>query len=356
MIAFDSLHQQTAHAILREREQLVKNAIDRQYASQPDEWQRYQEAGYQKSLRDSHFHFTYLAEALAHANLPVFLDYVGWLKIFFASKAFPPATLSETLRHMLPALHDRLPAEQAALAGSYLEQALAHVPALPDSIPSFLSPENPYFDLANDYLNCMLKGDRRSGSQLILAAVQDGAPVREIYLHVFQNTQRELGRLWHLGRISVAQEHFTTAATQMVISQLYPYIFTGERNGRSLVATCVGEELHELGIRTVADFFEMDGWDTYFLGANTPAESVIRSLSERQAVLAAISVTLPAHISKATALIQSIRSALPQVKLLVGGYPFNVSPDLWQAVGADGSAPDAEKAVQVGNLLVGEAG
>jgi methanogenic corrinoid protein MtbC1 len=27
-------------------------------------------------------------------------------------------------------------------------------------------------------------------------------------------------------------------------------------------------------MRMVADFMEMEGWDTYYLGANTPTESV----------------------------------------------------------------------------------
>ena len=46
-----------------------------------------------------------------------------------------------------------------------------------------------------------------------------------------------------------------------------------------MVATCIGGELHEIGIRMVADFFEMEGWDTYYLGANTPADAVVAELS-----------------------------------------------------------------------------
>ncbi|MDZ7776615.1 MAG: hypothetical protein U5L09_13885 [Bacteroidales bacterium] len=55
------------------------------------------------------------------------------------------------------------------------------------------------------------------------------------------------------------------------MSQLYPYIFNSQRVGKSMVAATVGGELHEMGIRMVADFFEMEGWDTWYLGANAPA-------------------------------------------------------------------------------------
>ena len=88
--------------------------------------------------------------------------------------------------------------------------------------------------------------------------VEQGTPARDIYLQVFQPAQREVGRLGQTNRISVALEHYVTAATQPIMSQLYPRIFSPEKTGRRLIATCVGGELHEIGVRMVADFFEMD--------------------------------------------------------------------------------------------------
>ena len=38
-----------------------------------------------------------------------------------------------------------------------------------------------------------------------------------------------------------------------------------------------------------------------------------------------------------------------QVKIMAGGYPFNVSPNLWKKVGADGWAPNAQKAILEAN-------
>jgi methanogenic corrinoid protein MtbC1 len=37
--------------------------------------------------------------------------------------------------------------------------------------------------------------------------------------------------------------------------------------------------------------------------------------------------------------------------VLVGGYTFNIVPDLWKKVGADGYAPDAGEAVTVARSL-----
>jgi methanogenic corrinoid protein MtbC1 len=111
-----------------------------------------------------------------------------------------------------------------------------------------------------------------------------------------------------------------------------------------------------MGMRMVADFFEMDGWDTYFIGANTPSRSIISAIEERQAHLVAISTTIPTHVSKVTELVGTIRenAGTSDCKVLVGGYPFNLSADLWKTVGADGYAPNALEAVQIADKLIGK--
>jgi methanogenic corrinoid protein MtbC1 len=178
--------------------------------------------------------------------------------------------------------------------------------------------------------------------------------VKDIYLQVFQPVQHEVGRLWQTNHLSVAQEHFCTAATQLIMSQLYPRIFGANRNGLRMVGTCIGSEMHEIGVRMVADFFEMEGWDTYYLGANTPTNSVLRMLAEKRAQLLAISATMTFHISAVEQLIKAVRgdSRLKDVRIMVGGYPFNVDPVLWKKIGADGCGADAEQSERAAKALV----
>ena len=198
----------------------------------------------------------------------------------------------------------------------------------------------------------------RDGSRLILDALERGDAIQDIYLHVFQPVQREVGRLWQTNQVHVAQEHYITAATQLIMSQLYPYVFGAKRRGRRVVAACVGGELHEIGMRMVADFFEMEGWDTYYLGANTPKRAILHAIDEQQPDVLALSATMTFHISDVTGLIARVRAhtraqtssrAAARPYILVGGYPFVLSPDLWERVGADGYARDAQEAVAVAN-------
>jgi methanogenic corrinoid protein MtbC1 len=339
-------NEATIREIQSQSEILAEAIVARQYARQGRLWQPYGLPGRDKSIRDAGYHLTYLTEALAAGEPALFCEYLAWVKALFAGLKLPEDALGVTLEITRQVLIERLSPDQAQPAVDLLDIGLKSLATALVTPESFIASGHPLSPLAHRYLTALVNGDRHAASEMVLQAVQAGQPVKDLYLHIFQPAQRELGRLWQTNQISVAQEHFCTAATQMIMSQLYPYIFTGERKDRRLVATCVGGELHEIGARMVADFFEMAGWDTYFLGANTPPESILRIVDERRAHLLALSATMTFHISKVADLIATIRkSSVAQPRILVGGYPFNLSPLLWQRVGADGFAPDADTAL-----------
>ncbi len=310
--------------------------------------------GREKSVRDVGYHLSYLQEALAVSDPSLFADYVAWLKVLFANLNFSDTVIRVTLECIRDVLLEQLPESVAPSIHEYIRvglNRLSHAPAVP---PSYIIQGGPLADLAEQYLALLLRGERHKASRVILEAVEAGTAVKDIYLDVFQRTQKEVGRLWQMNQVSVAQEHYCTAATQFIMSQLYPYIFSTARVGRCFVATCVGGELHEMGVRMVADFFEMDGWDTYYMGANTPTESILQTIAERQVDVLGISATMTFHVSIVADLIKRVRASEigRDVKILVGGYPFNVAPELWHQIGADGSAYDAQQAVDLANSLV----
>ncbi|WP_437641712.1 cobalamin B12-binding domain-containing protein [Sorangium sp. So ce854] len=240
----------------------------------------------------------------------------------------------------------------------YIAAAIERLTAGHVELPSFVRPEAPLGVLACDYLDALLGGDRARALRLIREAVEAGTPVKDIYAHVFQPCQYEIGRLWQTHQISIAEEHYCTAITQTSVSQLYPLIFNADRAGRRLVATSVEGNLHELGARFVADFFEMAGWDTFYLGASTPTQDVIDEVSRRRADVLAVSATLGEQLPCVRALIAAARDdgRCSDVVLLVGGRPFRVVRGLWRQLGADGSAPSAEGAVRVAQGLLAARG
>lgn len=338
--------------IISQRTAITDAVIKRHWSQDPELAARYDERARKKCAEDVERHISYLCESIASAQSDLFAEYIAWANVVLMKYNIPTSELKTNLDCLLAAVVDACPDAKHAVSliiGDAVKRLDAGSP-LPES---FIAPDKPHAALAKRYLDCLLKGDRHEASKMILAAAGAEVPVRDIYLHVFQPAQREIGLLWQKNEVSVAQEHYCTAATQMIMSQLYPRIFSKDHNGKTMVATCVNGDLHEIGVRMVADFMEMNGWDTHYLGANSPSASITQTLKEKSAVLLAVSATMTFHLHHVSALIKAVRSdpALKNVKILVGGYPFSVARNLWEQMGADGFAADAESAASVADTL-----
>jgi methanogenic corrinoid protein MtbC1 len=340
--------------IARNKDAIATRVVDMQYSQAPDYWQQFGEEGKQKSIRDVGYHLSFLNEALVMDDREIFTDYVEWVKMLFEKINLPRDTMTYTLKCIKAALEDFLPADLNEIASQYIDAGINRMKEPVQQIRSYIDPEAHLGKLAKAFNEALLRGDKGKSSKMILDEVKKGTSIKDIYLHVFQVSQLEVGRLWLLNKINVAKEHYVSAATQMIMSQLYPYIFSTRRKGLTFLGACVGGELHEIGIRMVSDFFEMEGWDTYYLGANTPATNILHAINEYQADVLGLSIAMPFHQSALREVIEKIRQDQDnsKLKILVGGNGVDGKQSRWQLLGADGYAHDAEKAVEVANQLI----
>ncbi len=320
----------------------------------PDMAARYTTHQKDNFQKDVAWILSFLAESVNLGQLVLFEEFISWLKTFLTSVHVPMKDVAESIELIREEINNRCTVEENQIINPFLTRAVAILLA-DEQIISMPAMGNNLTELAQHYIDSLLKGDRNTALALVMNKVKTGTTVKEIYTNVFQPVQYEIGRLWQTNKISVAQEHFCTAATQLVMSQLYPYMFTGERKNRKMVMTCVPGELHEMGARMVTDFFEMNGWDTYYLGANMPTESVVKYIIELQPQCIAISATMTYHVSAVADMIHKIKSTpniSPDLKIMVGGYPFKVANGLWQSIGANAFATDATNAISLANTLI----
>ncbi|KAB2953335.1 cobalamin-binding protein [Heliorestis acidaminivorans] len=351
-------HKSISKALDAQRSAVARELYKRQHNLDTELSRRFGQLSQERALEDFESHLAYLSEAI-RANQPMlFLDHIAWLKSLLEGMKVPAEDLSAHLDLILSVLMGYLPEKAKAVPTHFIQLAQRQLPNMPAQLNPFIDDGDEYEEwneLASNYLQALLDADREKALMLIEEAFQRGVTIKDIYLKVFQRTQYEIGRLWQINRLSVAQEHYCTAATQLIMSQFYPKIFNNpRRTGYRMVATCVGGDLHEMGIRMVADFFEMEGWDTYYLGANMPIAGIISAIKEWNAHLLALSATMTFHVSTLAKVIEAVRSDqdCAKVKILVGGYPFNIAPDLWKEIGADGYAKDANEAIIMGEKIL----
>ncbi len=335
--------------------ELAIEIVERQFESKNEFNKFYGESEFKKYIEDTEYSLSYLFEAIDASSPELFEDYISWERIFLVNLGIPEERLKERLEVMEDVIIKNLPPERSSVAVKYIEDGIDNLTE-PSRYRSFINADQPLVKLLEGYMELLLKGDRHSAGKMVVEAVENGISVKDVYLNVFQSSLYEIGRLWQENKITVAQEHYFTAATQLIMSQLYPYISKTEKTGRVLVATSVSKELHEIGVRMVADFFEMEGWKTFYLGANTPSESIIKTMINNDADLLLISATISSHIGEVVKLIKTVRSCndCNDPRIIVGGYPFMVDNELWKKVGADGQAENAENAVEMADKIVTE--
>jgi methanogenic corrinoid protein MtbC1 len=199
------------------------------------------------------------------------------------------------------------------------------------------------------YLAALRAGDRRAALAVVDDARLAGIDLATLYLEVFQPSLREIGRLWQLNEITVADEHLATAVTQIAMARLYDDIAgRAVPNGRMLLAACAVTERHEVGLRMVCDLLELDGWDVRYLGAAVPEDSVVGMVLSHRPDALALSASIAPHLPQLRAMIRSVRVACGAAApfIIVGGRPFLEDETLAQRLGADAVAHDAAEAVR----------
>ncbi|MCM3783041.1 cobalamin-dependent protein [Neobacillus mesonae] len=349
----NSIHYAAGVALLRDADMLAEQITHRQYKLQPDLEQKFGDSGRIRTKQDSLYSLNFLAESVMMKSPILFTSYVSWLKTLLKGYRVTDEDIRINLLLIKEMIERHFEYTDKELILDYLEMGILEIEAEKPS-PSFIREELPHYAEAKLYLDELLSGNRKAASAIIESLAADNTPIKDIYTYIFELTQHEIGRLWQRGEITVAQEHFCTAATQANISRLYSYWLIKPARGHRIVSACVGNEQHEIGLRMLTDQFEMEGWDTYYLGANVPDRSLVDSLVKYKADLLALSATMTYHVHLVKELIAYVRanSATAHIKILVGGMPFNTDPELWMAVGADGFAEDANGAITLANKLV----
>ncbi|MBL9076351.1 MAG: cobalamin-dependent protein [Planctomycetes bacterium] len=311
-------------------------------------------AGFADPLDDTQVRILHLAESVA-VDRPALLEHaVAWYKVVLHHRGVSPDYLPANLDAIAAALQRELPADAAAIAVRHVLAARERVRAAPIEVAPLLSRTAPHGELAARFLLAVLEGRADDAVDLVRSAVRAGVSVADVHDHVLTPAQREAGRMWSMGEITIADEHYGSAVVDRVLWLLQEQLPRPAADAPRVLTFGVGGNLHELGLRLVAQRLQLAGFAVHHLGANMPAVEFDLVLAQQRTDLIAIAATLTLHLHAAAQAIAQLR-ALPAARdlpIVLGGEPFRVVPDLHAVLGADGSAADAAAAVDVARRLV----
>jgi MerR family transcriptional regulator, light-induced transcriptional regulator len=209
--------------------------------------------------------------------------------------------------------------------------------------------------IAAAYRAAALDGDRSEALRIIredgLAA---GLSVSQLYLGVIQSTQYEIGRLWEEGDITISQEHLATAISQLAIAQLYSLMPRRNSAGMRVLIACVPGETHDMGPRILADFFEMDGFDVRYLGADVPTREIVEAVEHSRPDIIALSATMSYNLPAFQQTVIALRERFGEdVLIAAGGQAFQLTPELLDELNIPIRAADARQLVDQSRTALG---
>ena len=175
------------------------------------------------------------------------------------------------------------------------------------------------------YFNFLLKGKRKECTKIVQYLLNQDIDIQILYIDLFQKSLYEVGELWEYNKISVAKEHLVTAITEGLINLVYPKLFENETTfiNKSVVISCSANEFHQIGGKMVADVFELHGWDSHFLGANTPVNNMLEYIQDEKPDLVGLSVSVFFNMTSLKTGIEAVKSNFPNMDIFVGGQAFN---------------------------------
>lgn len=290
-----------------------------------------------------------LSVAIKEGKPELFQSKIRWEREAFQARGLDQRFVAEALTALEEVIAEELPEATSLPVREGIQLALRDFDKTPLG-DDRMEAKDPVSRLAANYLLKVLEGDAHGAVQMVVTANEQGLSLEETY-GALTLAQSEVGRMWHVAEISIAEEHLITHTTHRAMSVLNFRAPRSEANGKTIVSSAVEGNYHDLGVRAVTDFFEYAGWRVICLGHDTPADEIAQAAKVFEASLVMLSATMGAHLDAARKTIDLVKDVSPDCKILLGGKIFNDFPDLARELGADGCATGINEAVELGNRL-----
>jgi len=201
--------------------------------------------------------------------------------------------------------------------------------------------------LFDRYMSPLLDGRRKECRDVLARALESGTEPRSLYKKMIWPAMEQIEHLYNEDRINIATEHMATRISRVVADQLQLHLPREAPNGKRILISCADDEPGELGAQMMADLFESEGWDVYFLGGGVPNDEILLLVGQLRPEVLLIFGTQPSGVPGVRKLIDLIRGvgSNPTMNVMISGGVFNRAEGLWQEVNADLMAATAGEAL-----------
>jgi methanogenic corrinoid protein MtbC1 len=335
------------------RADAVSVVTDRFYAALGSAYDEFGPRGQAACREDLAFHLEFLQPVLEFGLLQPMVDYLCWLASVLAARSIPVNHVALSLDMLETFFAERMDAVDGPVVTAALHAARMKFMQAEDASPPSNGgawPETERFELA------LLAGNQREALSIMNNCFDVGHDLVEVEQQLIKPSLYHIGERWQANEITVAAEHLATAIAHAVMIAGLLRSTPLEMTGKRVLLACVAGNLHCLGLRMVADAFELAGWDVQYLGANVPTPAIIRHVEEWKADLVGLSVSFAQQLPVVKQAIGQLSERLGTERpaVIVGGLAINRFSQLAEMVGADACSADAPSAVITATELMAD--
>ena len=207
---------------------------------------------------------------------------------------------------------------------------------------------------ASAFQAALLAGDQREALAVVNGFMDRGHSLVDVELQVIQPAMYRIGEEWQANQVTVAQEHIATAIVQSVMTIALLRSTPPAPIGKRVLLACVAGNQHTIGLRMVADSFQLSGWDVQYLGADVPTPSLVRQIGDWSPDLVGLSLSFAQQLTAVKDVIAQLpgRFGHAPPPVMIGGHAINRFERLVGVVGARAFSVDARAAIGIANQLV----
>lgn len=212
-----------------------------------------------------------------------------------------------------------------------------------------------YNRIQQKYISNIMAGNESLAFSELLSCLNRDLELSEIYLKILKPSFDKLDQLVENNKIDFDEIYYFTQKTKEVMAQLKLYFPKNSlANRNTVIAFTLSNESHDIGLKMISDYFEINGWNTIFLGSKSQISYLLSYLYKYNPQIILISVANIQDSTLVKYIIKTIREikSVEKTKIIVGGRAFDKNQISWKNVNADAYAVTPEEALEKANSLI----
>ena len=175
-------------------------------------------------------------------------------------------------------------------------------------------------------------------------ALEAGVTPTEILNDALIIAMNKVGQKFSENKIFVPQMLLSAKAMSASMIHLKPFFANGsvKRKGTFILGTVYGD-LHDIGKNLFGMMVEGAGWEVIDLGIDVKIEKFVEAVQQNPNAVVGISALLTTTMVHMKPVIDAIRIAVPEIKIIVGGAPL--SAEFATSIGADGYGKNPQEGI-----------